>query len=44
MRVGEPRQGCTGNRVDAALQIFVLETRARGRHGVAAEHVEIDNG
>jgi len=44
MRVGEPRQGCTGSRVDAALQIFVLETRARGRHGVAAEHVEIDNG
>lgn len=36
MRVGEPRQGCTGGRVDAALRIFILETRACGRHGPRA--------
>jgi len=27
VRVGEPRQGCTGGRVDAALRIFVFSKR-----------------
>jgi len=42
-RVGEPQRGCIGDRVDAALRIFVLETKARGGKDRALARAEIDN-